>query len=148
MCGSSERQRQSVRARKTNRVKAKGVKSKHKQTWSSGGVAFFLPVEIWLWLQPPSSSHETRGSRTLHLWGYINTSVSSNAILVIKNIHQTIKLNFNVHIGKQILSSRTQCTKHTSLIECFSTFYFLAQSYMRKCFSLSVKLVKFEHKIQ
>lgn len=27
----------------------------------------FVPVEIWLWLQPPSSSHETRGSQTLHL---------------------------------------------------------------------------------
>lgn len=51
-----------------------------RQSWSTGNSIWglvqcghqeggvFVPVEIWLWLQPPSFSHETRGSQTLHLW--------------------------------------------------------------------------------
>lgn len=66
LCGSSGQQRQSVRTEEDEaefRVAAV-LQVSPSETCSS----IFIPVEIWLWLQPPSSSHETRGSRTLHLW--------------------------------------------------------------------------------
>lgn len=66
LCGSSGQQRQSVRTEEDEaEFRAAAVlQVSPSETCSS----IFIPVEIWLWLQPPSSSHETRGSRTLHLW--------------------------------------------------------------------------------
>lgn len=67
-CGSSGQQKQSVDIERQTPLKYRQENATTGVTLTPRGNVFIL-VEIWLLLQLPSFSHETRGSQKLHLWG-------------------------------------------------------------------------------
>lgn len=101
LCGSSGQQRQSVGTKedKPEFRAAAVLQVSAGETWPS----LFVPVEIWLWLQPPSSSHETRGSQTLHLRDDTNTELRA-----ARHSHHgtdgsvsSIKFHSHVHLSSE-----------------------------------------------
>lgn len=115
-CGSSGQRRQSVNTRRQTKLKHWQLNMRIGTTWASrGGV--FVPVEIWLWLRPPSFSHETRGSQTLHLWVCAGETDQSGhkarsltAMPLFDNIYIHINSVINIH-EVQVLS-RCQLQLH------------------------------------
>lgn len=100
-CGSSGQRKQSVNTRRRTKLKC------WRLMWGliQCGIkrrGVFLPVEIWLWLQPPSFSHETRGSQTLHLWVW--TAQTGQAGHKHKKLYSLLIWLYSAHIYNQFQS--------------------------------------------